>query len=309
MSSFPPAHKKWLYGAVVLFVLLWGGVALWVKINAPEFAKNHALHGTAITVVIKESADKTVPQVTAALVPAGERDGAGNTVPPQPKKPAISIIMTGLGISEKSTARAVSELPSQVTLGFSPYAPNLTEWLKKSEEMKHENLVLLPMESAAYPKDDAGDKSLSSRLSDAENAANLDWVLKKAKGTLGVMNFMGSRFLTNAKKLEPVFTALHENNFMFIESPMTEFSQAQAVAVKSNAAYLKVALEIDTVALESDIRQQLAALEKQALEKGYAVGIASPYPVTFAVLKTWSDGLDKHGIILAPLSTGRISIQ
>ena len=53
---------------------------------------------------------------------------------------------------------------------------------------------------------------------------------------------------------------------------------------------------------DKEIQQQLANLEKIAREHGSAIGITEPYPITLNALESWTAGLEKRGITLAPLS-------
>ncbi|HAM48079.1 MAG TPA: divergent polysaccharide deacetylase family protein, partial [Alphaproteobacteria bacterium] len=52
------------------------------------------------------------------------------------------------------------------------------------------------------------------------------------------------------------------------------------------------------------IGRQLAELEAVAIDRGFAVGVGSPYPVTVETLTTWAAGLAQRGIVLVPVSAG-----
>jgi polysaccharide deacetylase 2 family uncharacterized protein YibQ len=287
-GAFPAAHRKRLYQAVGGYVLLAGLVAAWIASSADASLKDWQSRIPAA-----EGAVKVVyitPQYTATSNPV-----AGG-------QPYISIIVSGLGLSAAMTDKALETLPPDVTLSFSPYAAGLPEWLKKAQEMKYETLIAMPMETGSYPKNDPGPRALSSRLSDKDNADNLKWVMEQGKGTAGVINFQGSRFLTDKKRLGPLFETLNKNKAMFIEIPETPKSQAAAIAAQVGLPYAAVDLQIDAKPTDADIRAQLAKLENIARERGYAVGIAEPYPLTFNILKTWSARAAKDGIKLAPMT-------
>ncbi len=287
-SGFPAAHKKRLLQACAAYALIVGSVAGWLALNASVTVKDWEARIPAATGDVKIV--YLGPQANA--VPTAAAGG----------QPYIALIVTGLGLSTPMTEKAFDALPAQVTLAFSPYAVD-NSLLKTAQSMKYDTLISLPMETGNYPKDDPGPRALSSRLSDQDNDSNLAWVLQQGAGTDGVINEMGSRFLTDKKHLETVFGALHKNNLFFIENPETPNSQAAAVAQAASLPYLAVDLQIDAKTTDADIRAQLASLEKIAQQRGYAIGIADPYPLTFNIIKDWAAHLNESGIKLAPLSS------
>jgi polysaccharide deacetylase 2 family uncharacterized protein YibQ len=313
-SSFPSEHKKRFWQGFGSYVLLCAAVLVWVSFNAKNtrdiwqgrIPSASAVIGTAPlgTPDISQPIPDTskfppdhVPDTTAPIPVVRNNTQTyddGNTY--------VSIIISDMGLSAAMTEQALKELPKGVNLAFSPYAENLEVWLKKAAASSLETLVYMPMESATYPKDDPGPRALSSRLSNQDNEDNLKWVLSQGGGSSGVINLMGSRFLTDRKRLSPVFEALGRKNSLFVEIPGTEKSEAPAIASQNGLPYLAVDMKIDDSTTEQDIRRQLDALEKMAKERGFAIGIADPYPLTFRILKSWSDGLKGRGILLAPLT-------
>ncbi len=246
----------------------------------------------------------TTPQITS-VSSATPATTPANTLPPvaDDGKTYISIIVSDLGLSSLETQRAIEDLPAQFTLAFSPYADDVRSWVSKAVAANHEALMLVPMETSDYPGNDPGPRALSSRLSDKVNNANLEWLLSRGDGTDGVMNMMGSRYLTDQKRLSSTFTTLRRNDAMFIETPGIEDSTAPATAAQTGLPFLQANLRIDKIPTDDAISDQLSRLEQDAHKYGYAIGIAQPYPVTLNILKSWADGLAAKGIILAPLKT------
>ena len=184
------------------------------------------------------------PQITDA---PKDKDAVNHTAAPEysPQAPApafddgkiyISIIVSGLGLSSMATERAVDDLPPQVTLAFSPYADDVHVWVKKALSEHHETLMLLPMETSAYPQNDPGPRALSSRFSDQDNDENLNWLLTQGDGSVGVMNLMGSALPDRPERLTSTFTTLRKNDAMFIETPDMDKSAAADVAGKNRPA-------------------------------------------------------------------------
>ncbi|MCE9507566.1 MAG: divergent polysaccharide deacetylase family protein [Alphaproteobacteria bacterium] len=292
-SSFPVEHKRRFYQGIGVYALVLACLAIWIAANARSTVSDWQKRSPAANAIVKNTQMAPPPDFP---VPFSGRSAAFD------QQPYVAIIMSGLGLSSRMTERALDSLPQEVSLAFSPYAADLQKWLDLATRLNRETLIFMPMETAAYPQDDPGPRAVSSRLSDKDNNDNLNWVLSHGKGTVGVINFLGSRFLTDKKRLTPVFDALQKNGSMFIETPATEKSEARAIAAQAGLPYMAVDLQIDQDTAENAIRGQLAKLEAIARERGYAIGIAEPYPLTLNVIKSWSGELGKSGIRLAPLA-------
>lgn len=296
-ASFPPLHKKrFLQGVAAYGVLVLLG-ALWVGVNADDARKDWAARKP-----MAEAPVKTIyltPQLTEATATFDFDSGAS---PANGAQGYVSIIMTDAGLTAALTERALDDLPPEIAIAFSPYTPNLGSWIAQARKENRDSLVLLPMEPATFPKDDPGPKALLTRLSDRENERNLSEILTAAQGSIGVMNFMGTRFMLNEEKLGPVLSALRKRGALFVETPSPVKTLAGEMAPQADLPYLAADLQIDAKATDADVKQQLLALEKLALERGYAIGVAQPYPVTFNLIKAWSENLESRGVKLVPLA-------
>jgi polysaccharide deacetylase 2 family uncharacterized protein YibQ len=208
-----------------------------------------------------------------------------------------------LGLSTAETDRALNDLPAGMTIAFSPYAPNTASQIAKAAENNRETLIQIPLEAANYPEDDTGPKAISSRLSDKENKENTDWVLDRGEGTYGLINLAGGRLLADRKRLEPLLDMIKRRGFMFIENPDNPNSIVANIAQEMRLPYMRVDSQIDRIATETEIHGELIKLERIARQRGYAIGVAKPYPLTFNILKAWSESLGQSGIMLAPLAT------
>lgn len=300
-SSFPPEHKKSFVRAVLLYALITGGTALWVWLHADATAKDWDKRTPQAVATVKAVYGGADTQASEMVKPV---DFAAdiNVPPPSPGQGYVSIIMTDVGISDADTGRAMQDLPQEMTLAFSPYAPNLADWMKKAKDAHRETLILIPMEPSTYPKDDPGPEALLTRQSDADNSKHLDWVLRQADGSVGAMNYMGSSLLGDEKNLTSVLNALYKRSSLFVENPQGAESMAEDVAERTNTPYLQADVQIDKSAAELDVKQQLLNLENIAKQKGFAVGIAQPYPITFSILKSWATTLESRGIKLVPVA-------
>lgn len=218
------------------------------------------------------------------------------------KRPRVALIISGLGQSTTATDAAIQRLPGAVTLAFSPYAKNLTQWMDLSRAAGHEVLLTVPMEPIGYPENDPGPHTLLTSLSDKENRERLLYLLSRFPGYVGVLNTMGARLTTTPQSLKPVLQELRDRGLLFVDARSSLRSVGASQASEIGLPRAVNNRFIDIKAARSEIDQRLDELERIAKEGGYAVGIGSPYPVTIERVVLWAQELDSRGIALAPVS-------
>jgi hypothetical protein len=75
------------------------------------------------------------------------------------RRPKVAIMVLGLGLQADLTEAAL-RLPGEVSLHFSPYAPDLAALFERARRGGHEVLLELPMEPSDYPESDPGPQTL-----------------------------------------------------------------------------------------------------------------------------------------------------
>lgn len=300
-KSFPPAHKKSLYRAVTAYALLMGACACWIWLKSDATIKDWNKRTPQAVATVKTIYGAAPGDEVVTEKPVDFASDV-NLPAPSPGQGYVSVIMTDAGISEADTRRAMEDLPPEITLAFSPYGSATPDWIQKAKDANRETLILIPMEPNNYPKDDPGPQALLTRESDADNARRLEWILRQAGPATGAMNFMGSSLLADEKNMTTVLNALYKRSGIFVENPQGGASLAEEVAERTSTPFLRADVKIDASAAELEVKKQLVALENAAKQKGYAVGIAQPYPLTFSILKSWAASLESRGIKLVPLS-------
>lgn len=298
-TILPPEHKKRLWQGVVAWLALVVAVVGWTWAHAEATARDWSAR------IPKASSPVGIvyltPQISETAHHDFETPAPAQEDAAQPAQGSVALIMTGLGLSESATNRAIEGLPSEVALAFSPYG-EAAKGIKSATAAKHEALLLLPMEPRNYPKDDPGPKALLSRISIEENAHALASLLKEGEGAYGVMNFMGSAFLSDQKNVAALYAALSKAHLVFVEDRQDKSTEAGTLAATSALPYLATDIKIDAQATETDIGAQLVALENLARKQGYAIGVAEPYPASFNIIHSWAEKLGKRGVRLLPLS-------
>ena len=221
---------------------------------------------------------------------------------PNVQGPKIAIVVSGLGISAKATAAAITALPPGVTLAFVPYADDVQRWVGEARKRGHEVLLEVPMEPFDFPDSDPGPHTLRTGTGEDSNIDRLTWSLTRFTGYAGVTNLLGGRFMADQASLEPVMTFLARRGLVFFDSGSATRSAAPDVAKSINAPFVQSATNIDAIQTGMEIDQRLSELEARARLNGSASGAAFLYPITIERLAAWAQGLPGRGFVLVPAS-------
>ena len=214
----------------------------------------------------------------------------------------IAIVVTGLGVSAKATAAALSALPSGVTLGFAPYAADVQHWVNQARQSGHEALLEVPMEPVDFPDSDPGPHTLRAGTNEDSNLQRLTWVLSRFTGYAGVTNLLGQRFLSDSNALAPALTYLARRGLYFFDNGAANQSVAPQVAGSTATPFAGTTEILDDIQNAAEIDRRLSALEDEARAHGSAVGSGFLYPVTLDRVAAWAKGLQGRGFVLVPLS-------
>jgi len=214
----------------------------------------------------------------------------------------IAIVVSGLGLSASATKAAIDALPSAVTLGFAPYAEDVSSWVSEARAKGHELLLEIPMEPFDFPDSDPGPHTLRSGQNDEANLQRLTWALTRFTGYAGVTNLLGQRFLSDSDALSPTMTFLNRRGLYFFDNGSAAQSVTPIVGAQVGMPLAQSGPAIDSIQTALEIDRRLSDLETQARANGSAVGSAFLYPVTIARLADWAKGLQARGFVLVPVS-------
>lgn len=211
-----------------------------------------------------------------------------------PGQPTIAIIITGLGLSRATTAKALA-LPEFVSLSFSPYAGQLQQQLTQARTYGHEVWLDLPLQPQDYPASDAGPLSLFKDMEDDKSLALLHKLLVASTtyvGMVGTANDAVSDYApihTVAKELKKrgLLLMLRSNRYV---NPETQ----------DRMLYVNRAVDAMAAGASPNAAQILVELEASAKEYGYAIGVLADAPHLFSEITTWSQTLPAKGIALVP---------
>ncbi len=210
----------------------------------------------------------------------------------------IAVIIDDMGLDRRRSRRAAS-LPAPLTLAYLPYARDLARQTRAARASGHELLVHVPMEGIAP----AGPNTLRADHTPDELLRRLQWSLDRFDGYVGVSNHMGSRFTADATVLGVVLDALRRRGLMFVDSRTTSDSAARSVARRTGVAFTSRDVFLDHDRRKEAVEASLAELERIALRRGHAVGIAHPHTTTIEALRVWIPDVMARGFVLVPVSS------
>ncbi len=216
--------------------------------------------------------------------------------------PRIALVIGGLGWDAEGTRRAINELPPEVTLGFSPYAPDLQHWIDEARASGHEVVIELPMEPFDYPENDPGEHTLLTGLGSGANIARLEWLMSRASGYFAVMNYMGGRFVGSEAALSPVLAEIAGRGIDMIYDGVPVRPPAERAGESSGLVWAVTDRALDASLAAQDVQQQLLQLEAAASRGGVAMGAGFAYPVVVDQAAAWAREADRRGYALVPAS-------
>lgn len=213
--------------------------------------------------------------------------------------PRVALVVVGLGMNPEATSAAITSLPADVTLAFSPYAPRLSEQMAAARAAGHEVLLDLPMEPDTFPAQDPGPLAMLSSLPASDNITRLETALGRGNGYTGVISRMGSKFTAVPQSLRPVLEALSSRGLLYVSSTP---SDALAANVDLPLPMAEALIAIDDRPFRDAIDSRLQYLTDVAKSRGTVVAVLHTYPLSFHRVVNWANGLSAKGISLAPVS-------
>jgi uncharacterized protein len=219
--------------------------------------------------------------------------------------PRIVLVVGGMGLSQSTTANAITVLPPAVTLAFAPYGDDPAGDAARAREAGHEIILQLPMEPIDYPRVNPGPHALVTSRSAAENIDDLHWLMSRFSGYVGVANFLGGKFTAEDAAMTPILQEIASRGLFYFDDAGAPRSVALARAADVKLIAMKADLVLDAVARPEAIDLALKKLEALAREKGSAIGVASALPVSLDRLERFAREVENRGFVLVPLSAAR----
>jgi len=210
-------------------------------------------------------------------------------------KPEIALIIDDLG-NNPDTGLAALQLPGNIAYSFLPNTPHATILAELAHEKGKQVMVHIPMESEHH--ETLGPNALLADMQEQEYKSVLQAALEAVPYAVGLNNHMGSLLTQKQVPMQWLMDVLGQNNLFFLDSRTTAKTVAQETAGGMGITTLRRDVFLDNSRDAAAIRMQFAELISKAKRRGYATGIAHPYPETIMVLKEMLPDLEKQGIEL-----------
>jgi polysaccharide deacetylase 2 family uncharacterized protein YibQ len=273
-----------------------GPVIIDANANGPQDPKIAALPDEAL---VEETPDGKLPIVSADGTRSVDRyarpwSGARGT--------RIAIIVGGLGLSQTGTQRALKILPEEITLAFAANGNSLGRWMPEARRGGHEILLQVPMEPFDYPDNDPGPLTLTHSNSEAKNIALLHDSMVKMTNYTGIMNYLGGRLLSDPAALEPVMRDIGERGLLFLDDGSAAQSLSATFAKTFTMPHAFADVVLDNEVNRTAVLKKLDELERIALRKGSAVGVASAFDESVDAVAEWVREAGGRGIEIVGIS-------
>ncbi|SMC95417.1 hypothetical protein SAMN06297251_11434 [Fulvimarina manganoxydans] len=218
----------------------------------------------------------------------------------------IAIVVGGLGISQTGTQAAIQALPPGVTFAFAANGNSLDRWMQAARREGHEILLQVPMEPVGYPTVDPGENTVTAEAMRGEDFSALYASLGRLTNYVGIMNYMGGQLSANAVALDPLMRELSRRGLMYLDDGSSMRSVAGDVAQLASVPAATTDMVLDAVQEPGEIRRRLDQLEQAARAKGTAVGVASAFEASTAVIADWIAEAEKRGVEIIPVSAAAL---
>ena len=214
----------------------------------------------------------------------------------------IAIVVGGLGISQTGTKQAIEQLPSSITLAYSPAGNSLQRWMQVARKQGHEVVLQIPMEPLGYPEIDPGRGTLVSTAAQGENLSRLRWSLGRMSNYPLVINYLGANFSNQEKVLRPILEEIKARGLGWMDDGTVRASKSLDIAEAIRLPHVNANFVLDARQEPARIDAQLKALELLARRRGYAIATATAFPLSVKQIAAWVKEAEKNGLQIVPVS-------
>lgn len=225
----------------------------------------------------------------------------GNPTSHQKGIKSLALIVGGLGTDAELTREAIKTLPPEITLGFVPYSDNLQTLVNEARTHGHEVILEFPLEPFDLPRPDVGDKVLLTTDSPEEQEMKIKWLLSRATGYSGIMNYLGAKYV-KGNALPELFTRLKNRGLYFIENKALGTGLTRKIAQDTGIAYYASSDIIDSVLSPSYIQNILDNADKNITTDKPIVLTGYASPLTISLVRNHVLKYRQGDIKLVPIS-------
>jgi hypothetical protein len=119
---------------------------------------------------------------------------------------------------------------------------------------------------------------------------------------VGIVNFLGGKFVTEPAALKPVFDDLAARGLLFVDDGSIRNSATREAARQALLPYARATVQIDANRTRADIARQLNLLAEEAKRTGLAIGVANAFPESIELIGKFAAAAASKGIEVTPVS-------
>lgn len=135
-----------------------------------------------------------------------------------------------------------------------------------------------------------------------ENLESLHWSMGQITNYVGIMNYLGARFVQEPQALKPVFDDIAIRGLLYVDDGTAAVGNTKEAAQTSLLPYIRASVQIDQLRNRNAIAEKLAELTREAKRTGLAVGVANAFPESIEMIANYVRNAGSDGVEITPVS-------
>lgn len=215
--------------------------------------------------------------------------------------PRVAIIIDDMGYHLANGRRAI-DLPGPVSFSFLPGAPRARALAERAHARGKDILLHLPLQAA---NDDAapGPSEIHIDMSRERVGHTFNEAMESVPYVIGVNSHRGSLLTRHPGHMQWLMEEIGaRESLFFIDSYTHHESVALQIALENGVEALRRDVFLDPDPSPEAVQREFARLKTLARQRGHALAIGHPYPVTLELLERELPRLAEEGFELVRVS-------
>ena len=196
----------------------------------------------------------------------------------------LAVVIDDVGYNKSRGLRAI-QLPAEITIAILPFAPHTQKLASAANKAGKDLIIHQPMEAIPAPHVRREHDTLTTDMSPAQFDAAIERAIAAVPLTRGFSNHTGSLLTTQREPMRRFMQHLSNRNMLFLDSRTTAQTVALQVANEFGVPAIRRDVFLDHERTTSAIEDAFAKAIRIARQRGYAVVVGHPYPVTLDFLE------------------------
>lgn len=215
--------------------------------------------------------------------------------------PRVAIIIDDMGYHLANGRRAI-DLPGAVSFSFLPGAPRARALAEKAHAQGKDILLHLPLQ-AANDDEAPGPSEIHIDMSRERVGHTFTEAMESVPYVIGVNSHRGSLLTRHPGHMQWLMEEIGaRESLFFIDSYTHHESVALQIALENGVAALRRDVFLDPDPSPEAVQREFERLKTLARQRGHALAIGHPYPVTLELLERELPRLAEEGFELVRVS-------